>query len=185
MTRVPFPHAARLATAPGAGIRHPVALAAIAVLVLNDHYLKAAYPGFITGKLSDAAGLIFFPLFLCGVCELVEARARKPWSPSSSTLLACVLATGIGFALVKLWIPANTLYSVTLGALQWPLRAAISLAHHRALPPVHPVSLARDATDLLALPALAVSLWIGSARCAFDRQRRLCTLPADGCGASP
>ena len=40
---------------------HPVALAAIAVLVVNDHVLKSAYPGWLTGKLSDIAGLVFFP----------------------------------------------------------------------------------------------------------------------------
>jgi hypothetical protein len=158
-------------SAPGAGIRHPVALAAIAVLALNDHYLKAAYPGFITGKLSDVAGLIFFPLLLCGMCELVEARGRREWSPSWRMLVACVGATGLGFALAKLWLPANALYSVMLGALQWPVRAVVSLAHHRALPHVHPVRLVRDATDLLALPALAVPLWVGAARCAFASAR--------------
>ena len=29
---------------------------AVAVLVVNDHALKAAWPGLVTGKLSDVAG---------------------------------------------------------------------------------------------------------------------------------
>jgi hypothetical protein len=34
---------------------------ALVVLVLNDHVLKTAYPGWITGKLSDVAGLVLAP----------------------------------------------------------------------------------------------------------------------------
>ncbi|MDB5035444.1 MAG: hypothetical protein JWQ98_2685 [Chlorobi bacterium] len=39
-------------------------IGAIAILILNDFYLKSAYPGLITGKLSDIAGLFAFPLFV-------------------------------------------------------------------------------------------------------------------------
>ena len=33
------------------------------ILIVNDHYLKPEFPGIITGKLSDFAGLYIFPLF--------------------------------------------------------------------------------------------------------------------------
>ena len=36
---------------------HPVFLAAVGLLVLNDHVLKSRFPGWWTGKLSDVAGL--------------------------------------------------------------------------------------------------------------------------------
>lgn len=36
----------------------------LAVLLLNDHVLKSAYGTWFTGKLSDLAGLLIFPLFL-------------------------------------------------------------------------------------------------------------------------
>jgi hypothetical protein len=36
---------------------HPLFLAAVAILVLNDHFLKSTFPGWWTGKLSDAAGV--------------------------------------------------------------------------------------------------------------------------------
>ncbi len=39
-------------------------LTALLVLALNDHYLKYAFPGFFTGKLSDFVGIIAFYLFL-------------------------------------------------------------------------------------------------------------------------
>ncbi|WP_345393526.1 hypothetical protein [Nonomuraea salmonea] len=31
------------------------------VLLVNDHLLKAAFPGVVTGKLSDVAGLLVAP----------------------------------------------------------------------------------------------------------------------------
>jgi tetratricopeptide (TPR) repeat protein len=49
------------------GISHlltPIYLGAVATLVLNDHVLKQAFPGLITGKLSDFAGLFAFAVFL-------------------------------------------------------------------------------------------------------------------------
>mgnify|MGYP000618363709 CR=1 FL=1 len=48
---------------------HPVSLLALALLVVNDHYLKEAYPSFLSGKLSDVAFMILAPLWL-----LVGAR---------------------------------------------------------------------------------------------------------------
>jgi hypothetical protein len=42
----------------------PIYIGAVAVLVLNDHVLKHAVPGFVTGKLSDFAGLFAFAVFL-------------------------------------------------------------------------------------------------------------------------
>ena len=49
---------------------------ALVVLVLNDHVLKTAYPGWITGKLSDVAGLVVAPLLL-GVL-LTAWRVPRP-----------------------------------------------------------------------------------------------------------
>ncbi|WP_203879021.1 hypothetical protein [Planobispora takensis] len=56
------------------------------VLLINDHLLKHLWPGFITGKLSDLAGLMVAPPLL--------ALARIP-AP------AAILITGAGFTLVK------------------------------------------------------------------------------------
>ncbi len=60
---------------PGDALLQPLALGAIAVLLLNDHVFKAVAPGLVTGKLSDIAGLVFFPLLLVAVAELALARA--------------------------------------------------------------------------------------------------------------
>ena len=55
-----------MARAPGALLLHPVNLIAMLVLGLNDHWLKAAWPGLVTGKLSDVAGLVVLPLVVVG-----------------------------------------------------------------------------------------------------------------------
>lgn len=47
--------AAESSPIPGDGLLHPLALLAIGILIVNDHALKAAWPGVVTGKLSDVA----------------------------------------------------------------------------------------------------------------------------------
>ena len=42
----------------------PGFLAALTLLIINDHWLKSAYPGLVTGKLSDFAGLFVVALAL-------------------------------------------------------------------------------------------------------------------------
>ena len=61
---------------------------ALVVLVLNDHVLKTAYPGWITGKLSDVAGLVLAPLLL-GVL-LTVWRVPRP-------MLVAIVVVGLGF----------------------------------------------------------------------------------------
>lgn len=42
--------------------KRPSVLFAIGLLLLNDHYLKGAFPSWWTGKLSDGRGCSFFLL---------------------------------------------------------------------------------------------------------------------------
>ena len=107
---------------PGDAILHPLSLAAIGLLVLNDHVLKHTWPGFVTGKLSDFAGLAFFPLFLQAVWEVAT---RSP-SRSRRVAVVAIIATGIAFALVKTWAPANEAYRWCWGAAQWVVRSVAS-----------------------------------------------------------
>ena len=128
----------------------PIAIGAIALLVLNDHVLKAACPGFVTGKLSDFAGLVFFPLLLAAALEQLGIRRGL------QTIAIAVLATGVFFAAIKLSMSAGDLYRVGLAALQWPFRAARAIVLGEALPIMRPVTLCPDRTDLVALVALVV-----------------------------
>jgi hypothetical protein len=124
------------------GLLHPVALVALAVLVLNDHVWKARYPGWVTGKLSDVAGMIVFPLVAC-----VIARVIMPRADAKRVLAGCIAATIVGFTLVKLWPPATHVCEAVMGALQTPLA-------------VSPTTIVRDPTDLLALPFALVAWWL-------------------------
>ncbi|MDP6933021.1 MAG: hypothetical protein QGG40_08885, partial [Myxococcota bacterium] len=47
---------------PAEGLLHPAPLLALVVLVVNDHWGKGHLPAVLSGKLSDFAGLLFFPL---------------------------------------------------------------------------------------------------------------------------
>lgn len=131
---------------------HPVALAALVVLVFNDHVAKQRWPSQVTGKASDVAGLLFFPLLLVAVVESVRwLFDRDGWPLGRRALLVAVLATGLGFAAVKLWGPAGDAYRMTNGLARWPLDAAPSLVRGHGLPPVETVKLVEDRTDLVAL----------------------------------
>ncbi|MCB9754964.1 MAG: hypothetical protein H6713_33930 [Myxococcales bacterium] len=149
------------------GLLHPLALTAVAVLLVNDHVLKARWPGLVSGKLSDVAGLVYFPLLLQAIVEAPRwARAR--YRPSPAILLVCVLITGLVFALVNLWAPATSLYERGFGAVRWCLLDG----GWRTGGAPRPVTLTPDPTDLLALPSLWLAWRLG--RAPDERARRRC-----------
>ncbi|RQX21342.1 hypothetical protein DLJ57_26735, partial [Micromonospora chalcea] len=106
------------------------------VLVLNDHVFKAAFPGLVTGKLSDVAGLVLAPPLVAVLVTLVVPRFR-----SRSVAGFALALVGLGFAVVKVdeqaAAAASQMWSVVSG----------------------PSLIRADPTDLLTLPALAVAAW--------------------------
>ena len=60
-----------------AHLAHPVPLAAVLVLAINDHVLKGSgwLPAVITGKLSDLAGLFFFPVALTALLRIAPVTS--------------------------------------------------------------------------------------------------------------
>ena len=139
------------AAAPGLPVGealHPIALAAVVVLVVNDWLLKPLGPSAVTGKLSDLAGLVFAPVALSsaiGLALAVAARigARVDPSLSRRRLILCTVATGAVFAAVKLDAGAARPMAALLSQLGRPAHFVV------------------DRSDLWCLPALAVALWIG------------------------
>ena len=79
-------------------ILHPWSLASIGMLLLNDHYLKYAYASWWTGKISDVAGMIFFPIVLD-----VFLKNR----------VLSVVCTGVFFTLSKCTHWGNDIYNHT------------------------------------------------------------------------
>ena len=152
--------------APGAALIHPVSIAAVVLLGLNDHVLKRAAPGVLSGKLSDFAGVVLLPLFLHAAFEVTVARFRSPPSPalSNRALQVCLMVGLSAFALPEVWPAAETLYRYAFGVAHWPFRAALALLAARPIPGVVPVQATADVTDLLALPMGFVAYAVGRRR---------------------
>ncbi len=115
-------------------VAHPLTVGATAVLLLNDHVFKQAWPGLVTGKLSDVAGLVMTPPVLGLLFGLFLA--------GRIAAAAAVLLTGVGFALVKLTPAGAEVASAAWSVINGP---SVILA---------------DPTDLVALPALGVAWWV-------------------------
>ncbi|MGW6441533.1 hypothetical protein [Lentzea sp. NPDC055074] len=114
-------------------VAHPLTVGATAVLLLNDHVFKQAWPGVVTGKLSDVAGLVVAPAVLGVVFGLFRAGS---FGAAAATLL-----TGAGFAWVKLSGTGAEVASAAWSVVNGP---SVVLA---------------DPTDLVALPALGLAWW--------------------------
>ena len=137
----------------------PAVLLALAVLILNDHWLKHAglLPGSVTGKLSDFAGLLYFPLFatagLRWVGSLVAPLLRGGGPALQRALrltprklaLSCAV-TGLAFSALQLSARCAELYVAGT--------AALGFASH----------VTQDITDLWALTALPLTYWLGRGR---------------------
>ncbi|MGC4865010.1 hypothetical protein ACLQ3B_06220 [Micromonospora sp. DT53] len=115
---------------------HPVTLIALVLLPVNDHVLKAAFPGLVTGKLSDVAGLVLAPPLVAVLLTLLVPRL-----PARAAALAGLVAVGAGFVVVK-----SSGYAAELASSAWTALAGPSLVR-------------ADWTDLLTLPALGLAWW--------------------------
>ncbi len=149
---------------PGDGLLHPVVLVALALLFVNDQVLKAAWPGLLTGKLSDLAGLIVAPLTLQAAWEVGTWAVGRWRGPSLTVLTTSIALVALGFATVQLWEPATDAYRWGLGAAQWPFRALAAALTGAPPPGLVPVLATGDAEDLIALPTLAITWWLGRRR---------------------
>jgi hypothetical protein len=143
----------------GERILHPAMLVAMGTLIVNDHVLKGLYPGLLTGKLSDVAGLLFFPVFLQGLWELGLSCRRRAWQRSDRVLHVCAVLTGAVFAFVKLSALGAALYRSTLGALHGLPTALVDFVRGEA-PRLPLAKLTQDPSDVWALPAIWVGLWL-------------------------
>jgi hypothetical protein len=119
---------------------HPLSLAAIFILLLNDHLLRRFWPSWFTGKLGDFAWLFFFPLFLTVLFSGVLPRRWR--YPQLLVINAATCLVGGVFLLAKTAPACHTLLVTGLGKL-------LGI----------PIHLTLDPTDLIALPVLWVS-WV-------------------------
>ncbi len=132
------------------GIQHPITIAAIGLLLLNDHVLKSAAPSFWTGKISDFAGLFFFPF-----------------------LFTAILAAGLRLLqrdVAPLWVFFTALLITLFSFTALKTIPAVNVGVSRALG----VQIVRDPTDLLALLMLPAAglLAVRLARLAVEGRRK-------------
>lgn len=107
---------------------HPFYWVSLLVLIINDFLLKSAYPGFITGKLSDFAGLVVLSLLIYTIFPNVFKSIKSK----------VLLLMGSGLLLALLQLPFFlSLFDAALITLQLP--------SHNLTP---------DLSDLIALTIL-------------------------------
>lgn len=155
------------APVPGGLLLHPAMLAAVVVLAVNDHWLKGRFgaqpvAGVVTGKLSDAAGLAFFPALLVSVVEVARwalRRDRGGWACGRRELAAAVAVTAAGFAAVQIVPAAAEGYEAALAALRWCPSAVAAAFGGRSWPPRPEIGHVMDVSDLVCLPAVWTSVW--------------------------
>jgi hypothetical protein len=87
---------------PSRALLHPLWIASLVVLAVNDHVLKSAgiLPGWLTGKLSDFAGLAVAPLVLAVLTRVRSVRG----------FVACHVAVGACFVAIKTSTPISHAY---------------------------------------------------------------------------
>ncbi|MEZ4672445.1 MAG: hypothetical protein R3E39_31460 [Anaerolineae bacterium] len=121
-------------------LAHPVSLAAMVLLLFNDHWLRWHYPSWLTGKLGDFTWLVFAPFIAAALLAWVVPRGKQNERLVGLLAFACI---GLWFALAKT-VPA--VHSLTVQAWE----AVIGWRG----------TLRMDASDLLTLPALLLGWWV-------------------------
>jgi len=133
----------------------PTVLGSLLVLVINDQWAKVQYKSWVTGKLSDVAGVYALPVVIAAILA-----SRRP-SATIRLLFASAVLTALGFAMVKLTREGNAAWGWSLGGLRWAVRAPL-VPFGRHLGSVRRVEALRDPTDLLAVLVTPLAVFLGS-----------------------
>ena len=131
-------------TRPAELLTHPLVVAALGLLMLNDHVLKERFHNALTGKLSDVAGLVFFPVLVASAVEVGAWIVGRSAPARAQLLLVSGALTAIGFVGIQTVAPMTELYRSVAGLLTG-----------------RPTMVVADPTDVLAVPACFVGWWLG------------------------
>jgi len=139
----------------------PPFLIALSLLAINDGLLKSRFPGFVTGKLSDVAGLFAFIVFICALIPrrrigigIAVAIAFTWWkSPLSQFAID-------GWNRIGTFAIGRTIDFTDLAALAIIPLALAWIARREELAPAEPrrlITVAVGAMSLVAFTATSVA----------------------------
>ena len=161
---------------PGGGLIDPVAMVSLATLLVNDHVLKAAARStpwaVVTGKLSDVAGMVFFPILVVAGVELWHRWRRTHEAPQVRQAMVVAVVVAVVFAATKVSVDAGNVYAWSLAVLQWPFRAGLAWLSSSSLPALRPVAHVVDPTDVLTVVGAVYVVWQTRWRARAWRLRR-------------
>ena len=141
---------------------HPFSLLCLALWAINDHYGKGAWPGWLSGKLSDVVSLIGFPLLVGAFFELTAGVIGLKLRAQRIGLIACqwgALSAAIVMIGINLWPSWADVYEVGLGSAQWSVISVWRWLIDQPILPPHKVILTMDSTDLITAPAALIGPW--------------------------
>jgi hypothetical protein len=149
--------------AAGELLLHPVALCALVVVLVNDHILKPHAPSTLSGKASDFAGLIYFPLLIASVIEVTRRLRRvEEWPTCIRQVVSISAVVGAAFAAIKLLPVAGDVYRAVIGFLMWPIWSFGQVVSGEGPAALSQANLVQDPWDLIALPCVLIPVWIVS-----------------------
>ena len=144
----------------GDHLRHPLVLVMLVMWGINDHYLKAYYGNWWTGKGSDVCGLVVFSVALYSSYEVYWAFRKLPPPHLKRALYGSLLITGGLLAGINLVPSIESLCSQGVAYLQWPFRALFNCFNSGEITLFVSLKTTMDPSDLLTLPALMIPYWI-------------------------
>ena len=143
----------------GRAMLHPGCLLALGVWWLNDDVLKARYHNWLTGKLSDLACMVVFPVLVLCVIQLAQSLRGVCWLPSRAQVLVTVVGVGLVFAGINLSATVGSAYQAVFARVLQPF-----LFVFHGIDGLPAIGHTRDPTDLLALPGLLFAYWLAPRR---------------------
>lgn len=87
-------------------LQNPITWLSIALLLINDHVLKIISPSWLTGKLSDFAGIFFFPFIIAAGLSIILVKFNLSTHQIGQIAFGFV---AIWFVLLKTFQPVNRL----------------------------------------------------------------------------
>ena len=148
----------------GESLLHPVALCALALWAINDHYGKGAWPAWLSGKLSDVSCLIVIPLLCAAGVELVGGLfGRSLTEVSRWGVFACDLGALVAAVImvgINLWPSWAYVYELGLGAAQWAALVPVRLLFGQEVGQPYLVTLTMDPSDLITVPSALIGPWV-------------------------